>query len=72
MSEVSAGLLLPYFMEGRAKAGLSARMKQVDPSIPIYPASVHWLLQSFATKETVSMTCQHVLNASQTSDEEKE
>jgi hypothetical protein len=35
IAEASAGLLLPYFMEGREKAGFSARMQQKNPSIII-------------------------------------
>jgi hypothetical protein len=72
ISEASAGLLLPYFMEGRAKAGRSARMKQVNPSILDYPASVHRLLQSFATEATIATACQRVLNARKNSDEDEE
>jgi hypothetical protein len=70
ISEASAGLLLPYFMEGRVNAELSARMKQVSPSILVYSAVVHWLLQSFATKATITPACRLVLNARQTSDED--
>ena len=72
ISEASAGLLLPYFLDGRAKSGLQSRLKQVPRSTPTYPAAVNWLLQSFATETAISAACQRVMTAKQTSEEDEE
>lgn len=72
ISEASAALLLPYFLEGRAKTGLASRMKQIPSSTPRYPAAVQWLLQSYATEATISAACQRVITARQKSDEDEE
>jgi hypothetical protein len=61
ISEASAALLLPYFLEGHAKTGLASRMKQIPSLMPRYPAAVHWLLQSYATEPTISTACQRVI-----------
>jgi hypothetical protein len=72
ISEASAALLLPYFLEGRAKTGLASRMKQIPSLMPRYPAAVHWLLQSYATEPTISAACQRVITARQKIDEDEE
>jgi hypothetical protein len=40
VSEAAAAVLLPYFLEGRAKSGLSSRMKHIPASMPKFPAAV--------------------------------
>jgi hypothetical protein len=43
IKDVSEGLmaiLLPYFLEGKAKAGLATRVKRLDAKVPRYPAAV--------------------------------
>jgi hypothetical protein len=72
ISEASAALLLPYFLEGRAKTGLASRMRQIPSLMPRYPAAVQWLLQSYATEPTISAACQRVITAKQKLDEDEE
>jgi hypothetical protein len=55
-----ATLILPYFLEGRAKAGMTAKLKQVAALMPKYPAAVQFLLQSFATETVIAAACQKV------------
>jgi hypothetical protein len=40
VSEGIATLILPYFIAGRAKAGMTARLKQVAAPMPKNPAAV--------------------------------
>jgi hypothetical protein len=49
VSEAAAAVLLPYFLEDRAKYGLSSCMNHIPACMPKFPAAVLWLLQSFAT-----------------------
>jgi hypothetical protein len=71
VSEGIATLILPYFLEGRAKAGMTAKLKQVAASMPKYPAAVQFLLQSFATETVIAAACQKVFKAKQLPDEDE-
>jgi hypothetical protein len=52
INEVSEGLaiLLPYFLEGKAKAGLATRVKRLDAKVPRYPAAVQWYFNNSLVK----------------------
>jgi hypothetical protein len=63
INEGVAVLILPYFLEGRAKAGLASRLKQVAAPMPKFPAAVQWLLQSYATETILAAACQKVFTA---------
>jgi hypothetical protein len=65
ISEGASAIILPYFLDGRAKSGLSARLRQLPPSMPKYPATVQWLLQSFATEAVIAASYQKVFAARQ-------
>ena len=65
VSEAAAAVLLPYFLDSRAKAGLSSRMKHIPVSMPKFPAAVQWLLQSFATEAVIAASYQKVFTARQ-------
>jgi hypothetical protein len=69
--EAAAAVLLPYFLEGRAKSGLSSRMKHIPASIPKFPAAVQWLLQSFATEAVIAASYQKVFTARQSVEEDE-
>ena len=69
IGEGEAAILLSYFLEGRAKSGLSSRMKHIAASMPKYPAAVQWLLQSFATEAVIAASYQKVFTARQLSEE---
>ena len=71
ISEGIAVLILPYFLEGRAKSGLSSRLKQAAASLPKFPVAVQWLLQSFATEAVIAAACQKVFSAKQLPDEDE-
>jgi hypothetical protein len=71
ISEGAAALILPYFLDGRAKSGLASRMKKIPPSMPKYPAAVQYLLQSFATEGVISAACQRVSTAKQLPEEDE-
>ena len=71
VSEAAAAVLLPYFLDGRAKAGLSSRMKHLPSSMANYPAAVQWLLQSFATEAVIAASYQKVFTARQSGDEDE-
>jgi hypothetical protein len=58
IGEAAAVLILPYFLEGRAKAGLTSRLKHVTAPMPKFPAAVQWLLQSFATETVIAAAYQ--------------
>jgi hypothetical protein len=70
ISEGVAFIILPYFLEGRAKSGLSTRLKQVASPVPRYPAAVQWLLQSFATETVIAVAYQKVFTAKQKPEED--
>jgi hypothetical protein len=61
--EAATAVLLPYFLDGRAKSGLSSRMKHITASIQKFPAAVQWLLQSFATEAFIAESYQKVFTA---------
>jgi hypothetical protein len=65
ISEGAAALILPYFVDGRAKSGLASRMKHLVVNMPKYPDAVQWLLQSFATEDVIASACQRVFSAKQ-------
>ena len=69
IGEGEAAILLSYFLEGRAKSGLSSRMKHIAASMPKYPAFLQWLLQSFATEAVLAASYQKVFTARQLSEE---
>jgi hypothetical protein len=71
VSEWIATLILPYFLEGRAKAGMTVRLKQVVAPMPKYPAAVQCLLQSFASETVIAAACQKVFKAKQLPDEDE-
>jgi hypothetical protein len=71
ISEGVAVIILPYFLEGRAKSGLASRLKQVPSSVPRYPAAVQWLLQSFATEAVIAAAYQKVFTAKQKPEEDE-
>jgi hypothetical protein len=71
ISEGAAAIILPYFLEGRAKHGLASRMKTVPTNIPKFPAAVQWLLQSFATEGVIAEACQRVFSAKQLPEEDE-
>jgi hypothetical protein len=54
VSESLAAIILPYFLEGKAKAGLSTTVKRLDAKVPRYPAAAQWLLQSFASEAIIA------------------
>jgi hypothetical protein len=72
VSEGLAAILLPYFLEGKAKAGLATRVKRLDAKVPRYPAAVQWLLQSFASEAIIAAAHQRVYTARQAVDEDEE
>jgi hypothetical protein len=72
LSEAAAAVLLPYFLEGKAKMGLSTRMKRIPAEMPKYPAAVQWLLQSFASETIIAAAHQRVYTARQALDEDAE
>jgi glycosyltransferase involved in cell wall biosynthesis len=59
--EGMAVLILPYFLEGRAKSGLSFRLKEAAASLPKLPVALQWLLQSIATDVVFAAVCQKSL-----------
>ena len=65
VSEAAAAVLLPYFLDSRAKSGLYSRMKHITASMPKFPAAVQWLLQSFATEAVIAASYQKVFTARQ-------
>jgi hypothetical protein len=69
--EGAAAIILPYFLEVRAKHGLASRMKTVPTNIPKFPAAVQWLLQSFATECVIAEVCQRVFSAKQIPEEDE-
>jgi hypothetical protein len=71
VSEASAGVLLPYFLEGRVKSGLSSRMKHIPASMPKFSTAVQWLLQSFATEAVLSASYQKVFTGRQSVEEDE-
>jgi hypothetical protein len=71
ISEGIAVLILPYFLEGRAKSGLSSRLKQAAASLPKFPVAIQLLLQSFATEAVIAAACQKVFSAKQLPDEDE-
>ena len=71
VSEAAAAVSLPYFLDGRAKSGLSSRMKQIPASMPKFPAAVQWLLQSYATEAVIAASYQKVFTARQSGDEDE-
>jgi hypothetical protein len=72
VSEAAAAVLLPYFLDGRAKSGVVSRLKHIPASMPRYPAAVQWLLQSFATETVISNSYHKVFTARQTVDEDEQ
>jgi hypothetical protein len=72
LSEAAAAVLLPYFLEGKAKTGLATRMKRIPAAMPKYPAAVQWLLQSFASETIIAAAHQRVYTARQALDEDEE
>jgi hypothetical protein len=71
VSEGIATLVLAFFLEGRAKASLTARLKQVVAPMAKYPAAVQFLLQSFATETVIAAAFQKVFKAKQLLDEDE-
>jgi hypothetical protein len=71
VSEAAAAVLLPYFLEGRAKSGLSSRVKHIPASMPKFPAAVQWLLQSFATEAVIAVSYQKLFTARQSVEEDE-
>ena len=71
ISEGIEVLILPYFIDGLAKSGLSSRFKQAVASLPKFPVAVQWLLQSFATEAVIAAACQKVFSAKQLPDEDE-
>jgi hypothetical protein len=74
LNEINEGvavLILPYFLEGRAKAGLASRLKQVAASMLKFPATVQWLLQSHATETILAAACQKVFTARKLPEEDE-
>jgi hypothetical protein len=71
ISEGAAALILPYFLDGRAKSGLASRMKKIPPSRPKYPAAVQYMLQSFATEGVIYAAFQRVSTAKQLPEEDE-
>jgi hypothetical protein len=65
-------VLLPYFLEGKAKSGLATRMKRLPAEMPKYPAAVQWLLQSFASETIIEAARQRVYTARQALKEDEE
>jgi Retrotransposon gag protein len=63
-------LILPYFLEGRAKSGLSSRLKQAASSLPKFPVALQWLLHSFATEAVIAAACQKLFSANQMPEED--
>jgi hypothetical protein len=63
VSEAAVAVLFPYFLEGRAKSGLSSGMKHIPASMPKFPAAVQWLLQSFATEAVIAAFYQKLFTA---------
>jgi hypothetical protein len=72
ISEAAGAVLLPYFLEGKAKTGLATRMKRLPAEMPKYPAAVQWLLQSFASETIIAAAHQRVYTARQALDEDEE
>jgi hypothetical protein len=70
INEGVAVLILPYFLEGRAKGGLASRLKQVAVSMPKFPAAVQWL-NSYATETILAAACQKVFTARQLPEEDE-
>jgi hypothetical protein len=60
-----AVLILPYFLEGRAKSGLSSWLKQAAESLPKFSVALQWLLQSFAMEAVIASACQKVFSVKQ-------
>jgi hypothetical protein len=71
LTEASAAVILPYFLEGTAKVGLTTKMKRLPEGMPKYPAAVHWLLQSFASEAIIAAAHQRVYTARQAHDEDE-
>jgi hypothetical protein len=74
LNGISEGVLvviLPYFLEGRAKTGIYSRLKQVPSSTPRYQATVQWLHQSFATEPVIAASYQKVFTAKQSVDKDE-
>jgi hypothetical protein len=71
ISEGMAVLILPYFLEGRAKSGLSSRLKQAAASFPKFPVALQWLLQSFATEAVIAAACLKFFSAKQMPEEDE-
>jgi hypothetical protein len=72
VSEGLAGIILPYFLEGKAKAGLDMKVKRLVAKVPRYPAAVKWLLQSVASEAIIAAAHQLVYTALQAVDEDEE
>jgi hypothetical protein len=64
-------LILPYFLEGRAKSGLSSRLKQAAASLPKFPVAIQRLLKSFATEAVIAAACQKVFSVKQMPEEDE-
>jgi hypothetical protein len=71
ISEGMAVLILPYFLEGRAKSGLSSRLQQAAASLPKFPVALQWILQSFATEAVIAAACHKVFSAKQMPEEDE-
>jgi hypothetical protein len=69
--EAAAAVLLPYFLEGRAKSGLSSRMKHIPAFMAKFPAAVQWLFQSFATEAVIAASYQKIFTARQSVEEDE-
>jgi hypothetical protein len=69
ISEGAAAIILPYFLDSRAKHGLASRMKTVPTNISKFPEAVQWLLQSFDTEGVIEEVCQRVFYAKQLPEE---
>jgi hypothetical protein len=59
----AAYLILPHFLEWKAKHGILSRWKQVAPAWPKYPVAFQFLLQSYATPRVIATACQRVTSA---------
>jgi hypothetical protein len=71
ISEGAAAIIIPYFLEGRAKSGVTSRMKHLPVNMPKFPAAAQWLLQSFATESVIAASYQKVFTATQFAEEDE-
>jgi hypothetical protein len=53
VSEGVDAIALPYLLAGEAKDGEIAMWKSSSLKVPKYPATVAWLLESYATDATI-------------------